>query len=262
MRLLSRSVLTSLAAVVAIGSVRANATTPAQNVQAAGTVLLALYHSSPELVRRMFVEKIENEFFPLPPGTTFVYEGTKDGVPTRTRTHVTRRTVRILNIDCTVVHDQDFEEGVLAEDTFDYYAQDRSGNVWYFGEDTKELDEQGHVTSTEGTWRAGVNGAAPGLIMEARPRAGDLYYQELSANVAEDLASVRGLNASACVPYGCFEHVLRTRETNRFELGVVDQKYYARHVGFIRSDVIAGGDEHSLLVRIIPGELQREDDSR
>jgi hypothetical protein len=226
------------------------ASDPAQNVQAAGTVLLALYRSSPAAVRKLFVENVDAEFFPLQRGTTFFYQGTKDGVPTRTETHVTDRTAKILNVDCTVVRDRDFENDVLIEDTLDYYAQDVSGNVWYFGEDSKELDGKGHVISTEGSWRAGVNGAAPGLIMEAHPKAGDRYYQEMAAGVAEDMATVRSVRSSTCVPYDCFDDLLRTRETSRFEPDVVEQKYYAKHIGFVRGDTIAGENEHTALVRI------------
>ncbi|HEY7057198.1 MAG TPA: hypothetical protein VH458_11770 [Vicinamibacterales bacterium] len=235
---------------LALATIASAASDPGQNVQATGTVLLALYRSSPTLVQRLFVDDIDNEFFPLEPGTTFIYEGTKDGVPTRNETEVTHRTFRLLNVECAVVRDRAFESNVLVEDTFDYYAQDRSGNVWYFGEDTKELDAKGNVISTEGSWRAGVNGAAPGLIMEAHPKPGDLYYQELAAGVAEDQASVRSLNGSSCTPFDCFDHLLRTRETSRFEPGVLEQKYYAKHVGFVRSDIISGGNEHSALVRI------------
>ena len=224
--------------------------TAAINVQAAGTTLLALFRASPRAVRTMFVSNVDNEFFPLERETTFVYEGTKDGAPTRDEVHVTDKTIRILNVDATVVRDRAFEDNVLVEDTLDYYAQDASGNVWYFGEDTKELDAKGRVISTEGTWRAGVNGAAPGLIMEAHPQRGDRYYQEMAVNVAEDQANVRSLNGSTCVPFSCFDDLLRTRETSRFEPGVVEQKYYARHVGFIRGDLIAGGSEHTALVRI------------
>ncbi len=107
-------------------------------------------------LRSSFVAGVDNEFFPLQRGTTFFYEGTKDGAPTRAVTHVTHMTIRILNVDCTVVHDRNFENNVLVEDTFDYYAQDLSGNVWYFGEDSGELDAHGRVVSTEGSWRAGA----------------------------------------------------------------------------------------------------------
>jgi hypothetical protein len=246
----------TLRPIVAIGLVfvfqafASAAQNPAQTVQAAATPLLALYRSAPNVVRTLFVRHVTNEFFPLQPGTTFFYEGTKDGAPTRDEVHVTHRTIRILNIDCTVVRDRAFEENVLVEDTLDYFAQDVSGNVWYFGEDTKELDEKGRVVSTEGTWRAGVNGAAPGLIMEAHPAPGDRYFQEIAAGVAEDMANVRSLTSSTCVPFDCFHDVLKTRETSRFEPGVIDRKIYARNVGLIKEDTLAGADEHSVLVRI------------
>lgn len=245
-----RTTIIVVSAVLALGSFTSAADEAGNNVQAASTVLLALYRSSPAAVRQLFVRTVDNELFPLHRGTTFFYEGTKDGVPTRTETHVTDKTLRILNVDCTVVHDRNFENNVLVEDTLDFYAQDVSGNVWYFGEDSKELDAKGHVISTESSWRAGVNGAAPGLIMEAHPQPGDRYYQELAAGVAEDQANVRSLTSSTCVPFNCFDHLLRTRETSRFEPGVVEQKYYARGVGFIRGDLIAGGSEHTALVRI------------
>lgn len=221
-----------------------------KRMRAAATPLLALYKTAPNVIRTLFVTEVTNPYFPLERGTTFFYEGTKDGEPTSDEMRVMHRRIRILNVDCTIVHDRAFEDGVLVEDTLDYFAQDVSGNVWYFGEDTKELDENGRVVSTEGTWRAGVNGAAPGLVMEAHRRVGHRYFQELAAGAAEDMARVRALDDSACVPFGCFDHVLTTRETSRFEPDVVDQKQYASGVGVIREDSIAGGNEHSVLVRV------------
>src|SRR5689334_22566742 len=120
-----------------------------------------------------FVSKIDNPYFPLKPGTTFIYRGETDGTPTRDVMTVTHQTKEILGVTTTVVHDRVYEDGVLTEDTFDWYAQDEDGNVWYFGEDTKELDENGNVTSTEGSWEAGVNGAEPGIVMLAHPHKGD-----------------------------------------------------------------------------------------
>jgi hypothetical protein len=247
----SRRVLLTLAGVaLAVGSIVAAPLTPEQRVQAAGTVLLHLFRSSPATVRTLFVKQVTNPYFPLERGTTFFYEGAKGGVPTSDQVHVTDRVVRILNVDCTVVRDKAFENGVLVEDTLDFYAQDVSGTVWYFGEDTKELDESGHVTSTEGSWRAGVNGAAPGIIMLAHPHVGDVYYQELAAGVGEDTAVVRSLTASHCVPFDCFDHLLKTTETNRLEPAATDNKYYARGVGFVREVATSGESEHSELVRI------------
>lgn len=197
-----------------------------------------------------FVSQVTNPYFPLEPGTTFIYRGETDGVPTRDVMTVTQETKEILGVTTTVVHDLAYEDGVLVEDTFDWYAQDVEGNVWYFGEDTKELDENGNVISTEGSWEAGVDGAEPGIIMEANPQVGDRYYQEFYRGVAEDQAKVLELDASICVRYGCFDKVLVTKEWTRLESGVVENKYYAPGVGFIFGIMVKGGDEQTELVRI------------
>jgi hypothetical protein len=206
--------------------------------------------SGPDIDPDDFVRVIDNRYFPLRPGTTFIYEGESDGTPTRNETTVTGDTRVILGVTCTVVHDQAFEEGVLVEDTFDWYAQDEDGNVWYFGEDTKELDEEGNVISTEGSWEAGVDGARPGILMEAHPKVGDRYHQEFYRGVAEDQAKVLELDESICVEYGCFDHVLVTREWTRLDPGVVENKYYARGVGLIYEETVKHGDETSELVEI------------
>jgi hypothetical protein len=205
---------------------------------------------SPDIDPADFVSRITNDLFPLKPGTTFFYEGTKDGAPTSDKMFVTHNTKKILGVNCTVVHHQSFEGGVLVEDTFDWYAQDVDGNVWYFGEDTKELDPDGHVISTEGSWEAGVDGAEPGIIMEAHPHVGDRYYQEFSAGVAEDQAQVLSLDKSKCVHYGCFDDLLLTKEWTRLEPGVVENKYYAEDVGFILGVMVKGGEERTELVRV------------
>src|SRR5262245_8727445 len=160
-----------------------------------------------------FVDKIDNPFFPLQPGTTFTYQSTDGSVD---RMAVTHQTINILGVKCVVVHDQVFVDNgkTLAEDTFDYYAQDSAGNVWYFGEDTKELEANGNVISTEGTWLAGKDGATQGIIMEASPKVGDQYDQENAPGVAQDHARVASLNAEVNVPFGIFDDVLKTKETN------------------------------------------------
>jgi len=197
-----------------------------------------------------FVSVIDNPYFPLEPGTTFIYEGHSEGTPTREEMTVTKETKVILGVTTTVVHHLAYEDGVLVEDTFDWYAQDVDGNVWYFGEDTKELDENGNVISTAGSWEAGVDGAQAGIIMEADPQVGDRYYQEFYRGEAEDQAKVLELNESICVRYGCFENVLVTREWTRLEPGVVELKYYAEGVGFIFGTMVKGGEEEIELVRV------------
>ena len=197
---------------------------------------------------------ITNKFMPLRPGTTFVYKGTKDNLPTSDNFIVTHQTKKIIGVTTVVVLDQAFDEnGKLVEDTFDWFAQDDAGNVWYFGEDTKELDpDTGKVISTEGSWKAGVNGAMPGIIMEAHPKVGDKYQQEFAAPVAEDMAKVLSLHASVCVPFRCFHgNLLKTKEFSPLEPGVVENKYYAPGVGEIKSIIVKGGQEESHLVKIV-----------
>ncbi|HEX9439966.1 MAG TPA: hypothetical protein VF909_09800 [Roseiflexaceae bacterium] len=208
----------------------------------------------PEIDPANFVRRVTNPFFPLPPGTKFFYKGTTDGTPTSNETYVTHKTKKILGVTTTVVHDQGFENGVLVEDTFDWYAQDVDGNVWYFGEDTKELDEHGNVISMEGSWEAGVHGAQPGIIMKAHPQVGDRYYQEFAPDVAEDQARVLSRDESVCVRYGCFDNVLLTKEWTQLEPGVAEHKYYAKGVGFILGVMVKGGHERTELVRITTEE--------
>ena len=198
-----------------------------------------------------FVSEIDNPFFPLEPGTTFIYEGESEGVPTREVVEVTRDTKEILGVTTTVVYALAYEDGVLIEETFDWYAQDTDGNVWYFGEDTRELDEAGNVISTEGSWEAGVDGAEAGIIMLADPKKGDRYSQEVAPDVAEDMAQVTGFEASLCLSNGeCYENILVTKEWTPLERGVVELKYYAEDVGFIFSEMTKGGEETLELVRV------------
>jgi len=211
------------------------------------------HHRSPHTpgsTPRGWVAEVTNPYFPLPPGTTFHYAGESEGIPVTDDMHVTKQKKVILGVKCTVVHDRVFTNGVLSEDTLDWNAQDASGNVWYFGEATKELDTDGNVITTEGSWLAGVNGAQPGIIMEAHPKVGDRYQQEFAVDVAQDMAKVLSLDKDACVMYGCFDDLLLTKEWTPLERGVTEHKYYARGVGFILVDIVRGGNEHSELVSI------------
>jgi hypothetical protein len=198
-----------------------------------------------------FTIRIDNPFFPLPSGITFIYKGRKELSKERDVFAVTDRTIVIDGVTCRVVHDRVFVRGVLQENTFDYFAQDRDGNVWYFGEDTEELDRHGNVVSTEGTWRAGVNGAQPGVIMEAHPQVNDHYFQELAAPLAQDEATVLSLHETAAVPLAKFRNCLLTKEFTQLEPGNVEQKFYARGIGFVLSVVVKGGKERLALVNII-----------
>jgi hypothetical protein len=191
-------------------------------------------------------QRINNLFYPLPVGRLFVYEGTKEGIPNHDEVCVTTQTKLIEGVRTRVVHHRSFENGALVENTFDWFAQDVFGTVWYFGEDTTELPSG----STEGSWESGVADADAGFIMLANPQAGDQYYQEFARNVAEDQAKVLGRDESACLRSGqCYNNLLLTQETSRLDPGVVEHKYYAPTIGFILGVTVKGGDERTELVR-------------
>jgi len=173
---------------------------------------------------------IDNQYMPLEPGTTYHYEAqSEDGVESDD-VYVSHNTVDILGVTCLVVEDAVSLDGDLTEFTYDWYAQDQDGNVWYFGEDSTQY-ENGVPVSTDGSWTAGVDGALPGIVMLADPHPGDSYRQEYQEDEAEDMASVRRLNAKASVPYGDFDQCLETKEWSPLEKGVVEHKVYAPGVG-------------------------------
>jgi hypothetical protein len=178
-----------------------------------------------------FVGTIDNPFYPLPPGTNFIFVGKINGVVVESNVvAVTHNTKVIQGVTCVEVHDTVFRGGVLAEDTLDWYAQDKDGNVWYFGENTHELDGN-EITSIDGSFKGGVNGAKPGIIMEVHPAVGDFYRQEFDLDNAEDVAEVLSLTQSLTVAVGPFTNCLQTKETSPLEPDALENKYYARGVG-------------------------------
>jgi hypothetical protein len=202
---------------------------------------------APTVVAADFTTHVTNQYFPLEPGTVYTYAGTEDGVPQDDVVTVTSDTKMILGVECVVVHDVVSEDGQVIEDTFDWYAQDSAGNVWYFGEDTKTY-ENGELTGTEGSWEAGVNGAQPGIVMEANPQHGDSYRQEYLAGEAEDQARVANLGKTRQVPAGAYDNVISTVEFTALEPDQLEQKDYAPGVGFIYGTLTRGGSEETQLV--------------
>src|SRR5215212_1924499 len=168
-----------------------------------------------------FTTKVDNKYFPLKPGTSFAYEGKKKVATVRDEMAVTHTTRQIMGVECVVVDDRVWENGKLAEETYDWYAQDKEGNVWYFGEDSKEY-ENGKVVSTEGSWEAGEDGAKAGIIMQAQPK----------------------------VRYGSFEHVLVTKEWTPLEPNLIVHKYYAPAVGNVIEVSVKGPLERIDLVDV------------
>ncbi len=170
-----------------------------------------------------------NPYMPLVPGTVWTYEG---GGETNT-VEVTDEVKEILGVPCAVVHDVVFADGEATEDTRDFLAQDGAGNVWYFGEASQEL-EDGEVVSVEGSWRAGVDDALPGVLMFAAPEVGRVYRQEYRLGDAEDLAEVTATTDSETVPAAaCDGDCVVTREFTPLEPDVTADKYYAPGVGLI-----------------------------
>jgi hypothetical protein len=196
---------------------------------------------------------IDNPWFPLRPGTTFVYRGLQDGRPTRDVVTVTRRTRVIAGARCIEVDDRLYTAGRLRERTADWYAQDRGGNVWYYGERTAELDAQGHVTSREGSWLAGVDGARAGIFMPARPRVGATFGQEHYAGHAEDKFRILSLAASVSTPAATSQRALLTKEWTPLEPGVVDHKLYVRGIGLVKEETVQGGNDRGVLVSVTRG---------
>jgi hypothetical protein len=181
---------------------------------------------NPKIDPAEFTTTIDNEYFPMKPGTIFLYKGGTE----RDQMTVTSDTKKVMGVECVVVDDRAWEGDQLVEQTDDWFTQDKKGNVWYFGEDTKEY-ENGKVVSTKGSWEAGVDGAKPGIIMQANPKVGQSYRQEYYPGEAMDMARVLSLNASVTVTYGSFDHVIETKEWTPLEPGYFEKKYYAREVG-------------------------------
>ncbi|HET8619574.1 MAG TPA: hypothetical protein VFM27_11470 [Acidimicrobiales bacterium] len=202
---------------------------------------------APNLDPADFVAAVDNPYLPLTPGARWVYEGSSDGEPERIEVVVTDQRRAIMGISAVVVRDTVSVDGEVAEDTYDWFAQDRDGNVWYLGEDSREY-EDGQVSSTEGSWEAGVDGALPGIVMPAHPVAGQAYRQEFYPGEAEDLAEVTELGATKAVGPQEYGDVLVIKEWNPLEPEVVEQKYYAPGLGMIAEETVAGGDDRAELI--------------
>jgi hypothetical protein len=193
-----------------------------------------------------FTTSITNRYWPIEAGRTWVYLGTKDGVPQLEVVVVKRARKTIMGVETVAVEDTVVSGGEIAELTTDWYAQDRAGNVWYFGEAARDY-ERARVTSTRGSWLAGVDGAQPGIVVKADPHAGGpTYRQEYRAGVAEDMGRVVRVGETATVPAGTFTDVLRTLDTDALNPGRREHKLYASGVGPIRVESVGTGPAEEL----------------
>lgn len=199
-----------------------------------------------------FVGQIDNPYWPMAPGTRWVFrESDPEGNAQKVKVTVTTHTKDILGIQATVVHDAVTEHGQLIENTWDWYAQDVCGNVWYLGENTKEY-ENGVVVTTAGSWEAGVDGAQAGVIVPADPQVGLAYRQEYYAGEAEDAAEVLSLVEQAQVPYGHFRDVLLTKETTPLHRRILEYKLYAKDIGVVLALGVSGGSDREELLSFTP----------
>jgi hypothetical protein len=188
-----------------------------------------------------FTTDIDNAYWPMSPGSRWVYREVENGDVQRVTVTVTDRTKTIDGIEARVVHDLvTTPDGAKVEDTFDWYAQDKDGNLWYLGEDTKEY-EDGKVVSTEGSWEHGVDGAEAGIIVAAEPKQGLTYREEYYAGHAEDAAEVLGVEGKVQVPYGRFGNAMITRNFSGIEPNVEELKFYAKGVGPVLELLVSGG---------------------
>ncbi len=194
-----------------------------------------------------FVPRVTNPYWPMAPGTQWVYRETDtEGTKQRVGVTVLKRTRTITGISATVVHDEVTEHGELVENTYDWYAQDECGNVWYMGERTKEF-ENGRVTTTAGSWEHGRDGAIAGVVMPGDPQPGLMYRQEYYAGEAEDNGQIMSLVEQAQVPRGHFRDVLMTKDTNPLSPRVLEYKFYAKGVGPVLAISVSGGSDREEL---------------
>src|SRR4051794_37396200 len=194
--------------------------------------------------------RVDNRWFPLKPGTKYVYRGSEDGDGTKDVLIATYRTTLVDGVTCRVVFDRVWTNGRLSERTHDFYAETKRGTVWYFGENTATLDRHGHVQSREGSFRSGVDGAEAGIFMTVHPHRGPSFRQEDLPGHAEDIFTVVRRGAHVVVPLMDTHHALLTREHTPLEPGVVDHKYYVRDIGTVRELTVKGGNESLKLVAI------------
>ncbi|TAH38014.1 MAG: hypothetical protein EYC70_05160 [Planctomycetota bacterium] len=194
-----------------------------------------------------FSPDITNNYFPHVPGRTLVYEKTTAKGLEHLEVTALDRTVVIDGVECRAVRDVEALNGQVVEDTEDWFSQHRNGNVWYFGEFVLNYDEDGFVEDIDGSFRAGVDGAKPGILMLAAPARGDLYRQEFFINEAEDVGLVLSLNETVTVPYGTFNNCLQTLDGSPIEPDAREHKYYAPGIGLVLEVDLEKGERLELI---------------
>lgn len=200
-----------------------------------------------------FVTVIDNPYQPRVPGMRWVYEGqTAEGLE-RVEIEVLPETREIMGVQTTIVRDTVYLDGEIREDTYDWFAQDQDGNVWYFGEDVSDF-ENGQLSSKAGSWEAGIDGALPGIVMFGDPAAhiGEIYLQEYYVGEAEDTANLLSVTGVSSVPFGDFENVVITYDYTPLDHQSHEIKYYAHDVGQIKTIDLTTGETFDLIEFSVP----------
>lgn len=211
---------------------------------------------NPQINPTDFTTEINNKYLTFTPGTKFIYEGETEEGTERIEVYVTNEKKKVMGVNTLVVWDRVWLNDELIEDTNDWFAQDKYGNVWYFGEDSKELIDW-KVISTDGSWEAGIDGAKPGIIMRSNPIVGESYRQEYYQGEAEDMAEVISLGVKVKVKYSSFSNCLQTKEWNPLEPGDDEYKYYCPEVrGLVYEVGIEDGKGYQLI------DIQKDSDSK
>jgi hypothetical protein len=202
-----------------------------------------------------FVERVDNPYFPLLPTTRWVYEGQGEDGLERIEIEALSETRQVMGITATVVHDTVYLDGEMIEGTYDWYAQDKQGNVWYLGEDVSNY-ENGELVDKAGSWEAGVDEALPGIIMYANPadHIGEVYRQEYYQGEAEDMAELLSASESLTIPLGSFTDVVKTKDYTPLEPDQLENKYYAQGIGVVKEVNVNSGEEALLIEFTPPGE--------
>jgi hypothetical protein len=196
---------------------------------------------NPKIDPSQFTTNITQAYWPIKPGARWHYTGKKDGVPEDVVVSVLKGTKTVMGVKTVIVSDIVTQNHTLTEKTTDWYAQDKKGNLWYFGEDTKEY-VNGVVSSTHGTWEAGVDNAKPGIVIQASPKVGVSYRQEYRPGQAEDMAQVLSFNGTVNTPAGVFNNVMTTKDTDPLNPDKIEHKQYAKGIGPVH--VIRVGGTH------------------
>jgi hypothetical protein len=239
----------ALALATGCGSSSASSSSTAKKSKPAPPDWIQQGSYKPSIDPANFVATIDNRYFPLMPGTAFHYKGTEDHTAQTDDMVVTDQTKQILGVTCTVVQDTVSENGNPIERTFDWYAQDKQGNVWYMGEDSREM-KNGRFVRASDSWESGVDGAQPGIIMPANPQPGEVYRQEYyPPGGALDQAHVLRLDGHVKVAYGAFKRVLVTEEWSPVE-PQLEQKSYVAGIGEVEEHLTEAGHEQFELVSV------------